>query len=463
MDGHGSHLTLEVIEYCLANDIHLMCFPAHLTHMIQPLDVGIFGPIQRAYDKQAREWIKNPANGRMSLASFFLLYHQARETVRNNMVASSFRGTGLVPISEDQVLAKLPTLSSTSEPLPFNIAKPIVPFQPPSTPRNDRTIGALAAAARNPINASTPQLRTLVNVAVKGAQAAIADRDMLREELRQLRFANSRKPDEAEDVRSRRYGEEITAEDVVLLRRTALEEKRREEAAKEERKMERERRAEERRQEEKAKEERRIERERKAEERRLEELERKSKARERQLVAEENKRLKEKEKEEREHQKLEQRLANEAQSLVTKQLRHETSKHQLQPKERQKLTLSSKSATQDPLVVTSISKAQARSISSASIRTSHPKRQTLALREGVDGGSTVKIPSNQCSNEEIPQEVESGGVSGCTRPIGSTRRARTRGTLVKVPEKEPEEKIVVPTRSTRSGRTVKPQYWKTID
>jgi hypothetical protein len=46
LDGHRSHITLEFCEYDLVHNIALFCLPPHSTHMLQPLDVGLFGPLQ---------------------------------------------------------------------------------------------------------------------------------------------------------------------------------------------------------------------------------------------------------------------------------------------------------------------------------------------------------------------------------------------------------------------------------
>lgn len=35
LDGHGSHITLDIIEYCMLNNIHLVCLPAHSTAFLQ--------------------------------------------------------------------------------------------------------------------------------------------------------------------------------------------------------------------------------------------------------------------------------------------------------------------------------------------------------------------------------------------------------------------------------------------
>jgi hypothetical protein len=41
-DGHGSHITQPFIDYCWEHRIQLFLLLAHNTHLLQPLDVGVF-------------------------------------------------------------------------------------------------------------------------------------------------------------------------------------------------------------------------------------------------------------------------------------------------------------------------------------------------------------------------------------------------------------------------------------
>jgi len=50
-DGHDSHITWEFIEFAEAHRIKCLCLPPHSTHLLQPLDVGIFSPYSTAYSK----------------------------------------------------------------------------------------------------------------------------------------------------------------------------------------------------------------------------------------------------------------------------------------------------------------------------------------------------------------------------------------------------------------------------
>ena len=44
VDGHGSHQTPQFVLTAYRRHVIVSIFPSHLTHLIQPLDVAIFGP-----------------------------------------------------------------------------------------------------------------------------------------------------------------------------------------------------------------------------------------------------------------------------------------------------------------------------------------------------------------------------------------------------------------------------------
>ena len=52
LDGHGSHETTEFMYMCFENKIHLIFLPPHASHVLQPLDQSVFGPLKAAYKKE---------------------------------------------------------------------------------------------------------------------------------------------------------------------------------------------------------------------------------------------------------------------------------------------------------------------------------------------------------------------------------------------------------------------------
>ena len=49
IDGHKTHATDEFMLKCLENKIWIAWLPAHLSHITQPLDVGVFSFLKRRY------------------------------------------------------------------------------------------------------------------------------------------------------------------------------------------------------------------------------------------------------------------------------------------------------------------------------------------------------------------------------------------------------------------------------
>ena len=49
VDGHHSHLTLELVRHAKSQGVHIFCLPPHVTHVIQPLDVGVYGTVKKEW------------------------------------------------------------------------------------------------------------------------------------------------------------------------------------------------------------------------------------------------------------------------------------------------------------------------------------------------------------------------------------------------------------------------------
>jgi len=54
LDGHGSHLTARFVAFCIGKSIDLVVLPAHTSHLLQPLDVGVFSPLKGLYRPRSR-------------------------------------------------------------------------------------------------------------------------------------------------------------------------------------------------------------------------------------------------------------------------------------------------------------------------------------------------------------------------------------------------------------------------
>ena len=57
LDNHGSHLSIQVFDFCEANGITLLSFPPHTLHKLQPLERGVFGPSKKAINSVCGSWM----------------------------------------------------------------------------------------------------------------------------------------------------------------------------------------------------------------------------------------------------------------------------------------------------------------------------------------------------------------------------------------------------------------------
>jgi hypothetical protein len=102
LDGHNSHTSYEFVKYCEEEKIIALCLPPHSTHLLQPLDVGIFGPLAKAYKTLIQ---RNSFLGaeRITNADFMKFYHQARSGIAAN-IPGAWKGVGLHPFKPQRVL-----------------------------------------------------------------------------------------------------------------------------------------------------------------------------------------------------------------------------------------------------------------------------------------------------------------------------------------------------------------------
>ena len=56
VDGHSTHIDIEISEFCNAKSISLYSLPSHSSHITQPLDVGFYRPLKTAWKKAVAKY-----------------------------------------------------------------------------------------------------------------------------------------------------------------------------------------------------------------------------------------------------------------------------------------------------------------------------------------------------------------------------------------------------------------------
>jgi hypothetical protein len=108
LNGHGSHVTMDFIDYCDRNRILLAIYPPHSTHTLQPLDVCAFKPLSTAYSNQLSAFLQN-SQGLASIAKrdFFTLFWIAWiDTIRRPLILRAFEATGISPLDPTTILKR---------------------------------------------------------------------------------------------------------------------------------------------------------------------------------------------------------------------------------------------------------------------------------------------------------------------------------------------------------------------
>ena len=116
LDGHGSHITIDVIEYARANKIHMLCLPSHTSHVLQPLDVGGFKSFKSFFSKVCRQYMaKNPGSiiTEDILASVVGSAFAQSHTPLN--ILDGFKKAGIYPFNPGEVSETARAIQSTKE------------------------------------------------------------------------------------------------------------------------------------------------------------------------------------------------------------------------------------------------------------------------------------------------------------------------------------------------------------
>ena len=117
LDGHNSHVTLEVVRTAMESGVGIISLPSHTNHALQPLDVACFRPFKCAFRKQRDAWTvlnKNKKVGKQDLCEWTSKALQTALTAKN--IKLGFRKTGIWPLDRAATIgAMMPSMSFTQE------------------------------------------------------------------------------------------------------------------------------------------------------------------------------------------------------------------------------------------------------------------------------------------------------------------------------------------------------------
>jgi DDE superfamily endonuclease. len=94
MDLHASHITPKILSKASDNGIHLVIFPSHTTHLLQPLDAGVYRPLQEGWRKEVEKFLTEHPGAKPDCYDFNRLVLN-RGAFQSATLYNSFAKTGL--------------------------------------------------------------------------------------------------------------------------------------------------------------------------------------------------------------------------------------------------------------------------------------------------------------------------------------------------------------------------------
>jgi hypothetical protein len=104
LDGHISHVSVEVVQEARRVGLDLLTLPSHTSHALQPLDVSVFKPFKQFFRQYRDYWMSKNLNqpaSKDTLAQWVSL--SFRKALTKSNIKAGFPSTGIWPFNAQAV------------------------------------------------------------------------------------------------------------------------------------------------------------------------------------------------------------------------------------------------------------------------------------------------------------------------------------------------------------------------
>ncbi|MGL5757251.1 hypothetical protein, partial [Plesiomonas sp.] len=102
LDNHGSHLSVDGLDYAKENGVVILSFHPHCSHKLQPLDRSVYGPFKKHVSSACHAWMLQNPGKTMSIydiPGIVAIAYPLAATPTN--IQSGFRVAGIYPFNRD--------------------------------------------------------------------------------------------------------------------------------------------------------------------------------------------------------------------------------------------------------------------------------------------------------------------------------------------------------------------------
>ena len=165
--------------------------PAHSSHILQPLDVGCFSPLKKAYGGLIEQKARMGTN-HIDKLDFLEAFLKAREsTFKAETIQNSFAGAGLIPFNPDRVLSQLNIQLKTPTP-PSSRSTNSAPKTPYTTRQLEKQASTVKKLLKAHTQSPSSSLEQRLEKLIKGHELHLNELVLAREEICELRASNKK-------------------------------------------------------------------------------------------------------------------------------------------------------------------------------------------------------------------------------------------------------------------------------
>ena len=125
LDGHSSHYCPDTIKRAFEENVVVFTLPPNTTHITQPLDKGVFGPLKAAWRETCHSFLVSNPGRRITKYDFSRLFSEAwMKAMTPKNIVSGFSITGIYPLNRSAI--------DTVEKSPIKTRFPFIPLFTPS-------------------------------------------------------------------------------------------------------------------------------------------------------------------------------------------------------------------------------------------------------------------------------------------------------------------------------------------